>query len=131
MRRLIRKPHLISLFALLLSQLFSGCASLPAWVPGSDAYNASQASAIQAERFEQSQQAIDDAMRHRDITLGMSRDQVHQAWGEPRNREFAGDSGSGNERWTYSLGVSAFWSVQPQRIVYFERGVVSGWETRQ
>lgn len=126
--RSLLKPH--SMIPLLL---LNGCASLqatlPAWVPGSDAYRMSQASATEAERYEQSQQAIAAALRSRDITLGMTRDQVREAWGEPRNREYSGESASGNERWSYSLGVSSFWSVQPKRVVYFDRGVVSGWET--
>lgn len=120
---------------LTLSRCASGSLSLPSWmpgwVPGTDEYRATQAAERRAESIEDRQMAIHDAVQHGDITLGMTREQVRQAWGEPRARDYAGDSASGNERWTYTLGVSSYWSIQPKRIVYFDRGLVAGWESER
>lgn len=66
-----------------------------------------------------------------DITLGMTKQAVRDAWGEPETVEVAGNPVYGNERWHYSEQVSSTEGYQTERrLVYFESGRVAGWETR-
>ncbi len=72
---------------------------------------------------------INRTVASRDVTLGMDRTQVLQAWGSPRDVSYAGDPRQGNERWMYTLSVSSSWGLGPRKVVYFENGRVVGWET--
>lgn len=65
-----------------------------------------------------------------DIRMGMNRDHVFNAWGQPQDRLFAGDESHGNEKWIYREGPSQLGNYTQSRIVYFERGRVIGWETQ-
>ena len=66
-----------------------------------------------------------------DITLGMTRAAVRDSWGEPELVEVAGNPLYGNERWHYSEQTSSTEGYRSQhRMVYFEAGRVSGWESR-
>lgn len=67
---------------------------------------------------------------HGGIYMGMKERQVLRNWGEPRVVENAGHPEDGNARWVYFSGLSSRWSLSPMRIVYFENGVVVGWETQ-
>ena len=60
---------------------------------------------------------------HRRLPLytGMTKEQVITAWGHPGHQDIAGDSKYQNERWTYRDG-------QGLRLIYFEGGVVQGWQ---
>ena len=82
-----------------------------------------------AEQDERRHAWINRTLASRDITLGMDRSQVQQAWGSPRDVSYAGDPRSGNERWMYTLSVSSSWGLGPRKVVYFEGGKVVGWET--
>ena len=60
----------------------------------------------------------------------MTTDQVQESWGEPDLVEVAGNPVYGNKRWKYRKFVSSEDGyTQQTRIVYFEAGKVSGWET--
>lgn len=63
------------------------------------------------------------AIETRDIILGMTRQDVMQSWGEPVQREVAGNGGSGHERWTYG----SRYNFNRARTVIFENGRVAGW----
>jgi hypothetical protein len=72
---------------------------------------------------------IQDIINNSDICLGMTRQAVHESWGEPDLKEVAGDQMYGNERWKYSTTVSTESGFnQETRYVYFDGGLVSGWE---
>lgn len=64
------------------------------------------------------------AIRTRDVILGMTRQDVMQSWGEPSQREVAGRGTSGHERWTYG----SRYSLGETRTVIFENGKVAGWQ---
>jgi hypothetical protein len=64
-----------------------------------------------------------------DITLGMTKSAVRDAWGEPEVVEVAGNPVFGNERWRYTEQKSSAEGFQTEhRVVYFESGRVVGWE---
>ncbi len=72
-------------------------------------------------------QAIDEG----DIALGMSKEGVLKSWGDPENVEVAGNPDYGSERWLYTHFEPSQEGYQTQqRMIYFERGKVVGWETR-
>ncbi len=71
--------------------------------------------------------AIDEG----DVVLGMSKDAVLKSWGDPENIEVAGNPDFGSERWVYTHFEGSPEGYQKQeRMIYFERGKVVGWETR-
>ncbi|MDZ4660374.1 MAG: hypothetical protein SGJ18_02015 [Pseudomonadota bacterium] len=78
------------------------------------------------EKFQPQVQAMIDAS---DITLGMQKEAVVQSWGEPEAKEISGNPTYGNERWKYVKHVpeNANYGLET-RYVYFEGGLVSGWE---
>jgi len=61
-----------------------------------------------------------NAVRNRDILLGMSKDTVAESWGQPQRVDVAGNPRYENERWTYVKNGKL-------RHVYFESGRVEGW----
>ncbi len=66
-----------------------------------------------------------------DIAIGFTKKAVRASWGEPELIEVAGNPIYGNERWhysDYSSSPDGYRSLK--RIVYFESGVVVGWESR-
>lgn len=72
---------------------------------------------------------IQDLINNNDICLGMSRKAVQDSWGEPDTKAVSGKSLYGNERWSYTKtlsGEAGF--TQEVRYVYFEGGLVVGWE---
>jgi hypothetical protein len=74
---------------------------------------------------------VNAAIEESDLVLGMPRDAVMKSWGEPEAIEVAGNPNYGNERWIYTHFESSTEGFQKQeRLVYFERGRVVGWETR-
>lgn len=74
--------------------------------------------------------ATNKLIEHNDIARGMTRAAVHQSWGEPDFIEVAGDQLHGNERWRYTKLVASEEGYDNEtRIIYFEGGIVSGWET--
>lgn len=54
------------------------------------------------------------------LGLGMSKQDVTQAWGQPSRVEVAGNPRHENERWAYIEGRQV-------RYIYFENGRVNGW----
>ena len=64
-----------------------------------------------------------------DVALGMSRQAVKQSWGDPDGVEVAGNPIYGNERWQYPTNSATTEGVNSEkRTIYFESGVVVGWE---
>lgn len=61
------------------------------------------------------------AIKNSDVLLGMSKESVVQAWGQPERIEVAGNPGRGNERWAYFTNGR-------RKFIYFTNGVVEGWE---
>lgn len=61
------------------------------------------------------------AMRDSKVASGMSKSQVMENWGEPNRVEVAGNPSYENERWLYSVNGAT-------KYIYFESGVVRGWE---
>lgn len=73
--------------------------------------------------------AIQSLIDQSDITLGMTKQAVRDAWGEPEAVEVAGNPIYGNERWQYSEQITSSEGYQTERrLVYFESGKVVGWE---
>lgn len=66
---------------------------------------------------------IQKAIEMKDIILGMTRQDVSQSWGEPIQREVAGNGRDGHERWIYG----SRYSLGGARTVIFENGRVAGW----
>lgn len=70
------------------------------------------------------------AVENQDITMEMPMDLVKKAWGEPASIEVSGNPIYKNEKWRYIKFVSTSGGYKAEkRIVYFENGKVSGWET--
>lgn len=69
------------------------------------------------------------ALQSRDLILGMEMNDVRDSWGPPGQIEIAGDPDRGDQRWLYFTSPSKRWGLSQARIVYFEEGRVSGWET--
>lgn len=61
------------------------------------------------------------AIRHKDILLGMSKQDVLTSWGKPERVDVAGNPRNENERWLYRM-------AQGPKYIYFESGEVQGWE---
>lgn len=62
----------------------------------------------------------EEAIRNRDILLGMSKEAVSRSWGRPVRVDVAGDPSFENERW-------AFYRAGRVQYIYFESGRVQGW----
>jgi SNF2 family DNA or RNA helicase len=60
-------------------------------------------------------------LRDQALSLGMSKTQVLQSWGEPARVDIAGNPSNENERWLYSMNGAS-------KYIYFEAGEVQGWE---
>lgn len=74
---------------------------------------------------------IQDLIDQNDITVGMTKQAVREAWGEPELIEVAGSPMYGNERWTYSEQIASHEGFHGEtRTVLFDSGRVVGWETR-
>lgn len=54
------------------------------------------------------------------IGLGMSKDEVINRWGRPKNRQFSGTPSEQNERWSYRQNGRT-------KYIYFDNGHVEGW----
>lgn len=70
-----------------------------------------------------------EALRIRELILGMDMRDVRTAWGEPGEVQIAGNPAMGNQRWIYYTSPSLRWGLRQARVVYFEGGKVAGWET--
>lgn len=57
------------------------------------------------------------------LSLGMSKYEVMQLWGQPDRRDYAGQPENENERWAYSRSGTT-------KYIYFEAGQVEGWTQR-
>lgn len=71
-----------------------------------------------------------ELIENNDISLGMTQKAVLESWGDPELVEVAGNPVYGNERWKYSKFISSESGYRREiRVVYFENGVVAGWES--
>jgi hypothetical protein len=76
--------------------------------------------------------SVAKAIETNDLILGMSEKAVKESWGDPDVVEVAGNPVYGHTRWNYNRQVASGEGFQKQdRIVYFEGGRVTGWETPQ
>lgn len=66
----------------------------------------------------------------RDVSLGMNRSAVRQAWGDPVKVFVAGNQASQIEKWVYPEDSVGGLSSSARRVLYFENGSVVGWETQ-
>jgi hypothetical protein len=73
------------------------------------------------DTFTQVNTDVRQAIRERSVVVGMSKEAVMQSWGRPVRVEVAGNPRWENERWS-------FLEYGKMKTVYFERGVVSGWD---
>lgn len=63
----------------------------------------------------------DFAVKHQDILLGMTKNDVLTSWGKPVQVDVAGNPRNENERWLYKMNGAS-------KYIYFESGQVEGWE---
>ena len=65
-----------------------------------------------------------------DIAVGMTQELVKKAWGEPTSTEVSGNSIYRNEKWKYVKEIPTSSGYKKERrAVFFEHGLVTGWET--
>lgn len=119
---------------ILISLIATGCATFPDRET-SDWTEFSQAAPSQGETIDPSSEDyhrrfVSQAIENRDIVPGMTAREVVTAWGRPREVEVAGDGSRGNERWIYFNGNSTRYGISRQKMIYFENGRVTAWETR-
>jgi hypothetical protein len=75
--------------------------------------------------------SIASAVEEGDVVVGMPKEAVKESWGDPENVEVAGNPQMGNERWTYTRYISSVEGYQrEERVLYFEKGNVIGWEKK-
>ncbi|MBF0312812.1 MAG: hypothetical protein HQK50_03630 [Oligoflexia bacterium] len=65
----------------------------------------------------------ESAIKNQEILVGMSKNAVMQSWGRPIRIDTAGDPSFENERWL-------FYNSGEPRYIFFERGKVRGWMTK-
>lgn len=71
-----------------------------------------------------------DLIEKKDIQVKMPKKAVLESWGDPEQIEVAGNPIYGFERWRYIRFESSQQGFKKvERLVYFEAGVVAGWET--
>jgi hypothetical protein len=127
-------PIFFSLFATF--SFVTGCSNLT--IQGRSLYSSVPASGgIQnliddelTSRSSAAERTVQNAIQNRDIVLGMSMEEVREAWGTPTRVETAGEDDASNQRWTYRNGLSQPWDLGGARIVVFESGRVAGWQTQ-
>jgi hypothetical protein len=125
----VMKKHILTLAPFLL--FLSSCALFPLQgdLDPPDPYAEAMLQQQEAQAMQQYQ--INMARARRDITLGMTHEDVMNIWGEPRSIDRAGHDSSGNQRWVYYEGLSSPWSLSTMRVVYFEEGRVVGWDKQR
>jgi hypothetical protein len=82
-----------------------------------------------AERTTEVSSTMKTIVDNRDLALRMPASLVKKSWGEPDSVEVSGNPKFKNERWLYHRMVPQTDGYKKEkRIVYFEGGVVIGWE---
>jgi hypothetical protein len=70
-------------------------------------------------------------IKSQDVAVGMTSENLKKSWGEPREIFVSGLPQFGNSRWVYLKQVPTPDGYKTQkRIVYFEGGLVAGWDTQ-
>ena len=67
---------------------------------------------------------VQEAISNREIVVGMGKNDVMASWGRPSKVDVAGNPSLENERWT-------FYYRGRLKQVYFENGLVQGWDIDQ
>ena len=67
---------------------------------------------------------VSEAIENSEIVVGMNKQDVTASWGRPSRVDVAGNPGLENERWT-------FFYQGKLKHVYFESGLVQGWDIDQ
>lgn len=66
-----------------------------------------------------------------DVAIGMTKSAVRESWGEPDYTEVAGNPIYGNENWYYKEQISSGEGYRTvNRTIYFDEGLVVGWESK-
>ena len=68
--------------------------------------------------------SVSEAVEDSEIVVGMNKQDVAASWGRPSRVDVDGNPGLENERWT-------FFYQGRLKYVYFERGLVQGWDIDQ
>ena len=129
---------LYSFSALLFCTLW-GCTTLPwksapddpiarAALEGDGTYDLTAGPTAEKNQGRDPAQA-EKSLRNGDLILGMNQTEVLALWGKPTHKEVAGDPALQNERWVYTDGLLNDPTPHPPRLVYFDKGEVSGWDT--
>lgn len=74
-------------------------------------------------------QAVQKGIFQGELVPGMTSNEVAEAWGKPHEIQTAGDPRIRNEKWIYTDRPTQNGSIHPVKVVYFDEGRVSGWET--
>jgi hypothetical protein len=83
-----------------------------------------------ASRVRAVDQTYRDIIANQDVAIGMTQAQLRRSWGEPTRIETSGRPEFLNQRWIYTQQISTpAGFVTQTRVVYFEGGRVTGWET--
>jgi hypothetical protein len=76
---------------------------------------------IKQKKHQYNERIRAQAIRHADVMMGMSKNDVVDSWGRPVRVEVAGNPSYENERWAYNVNGAT-------KYIYFESGKVGGWE---
>lgn len=77
----------------------------------------------------QSREVQNNTPQMGDVFLGMPMSGVRKNWGEPDQVLTAGESRE-NQKWVYRYSDPQAIGEDGFRVLYFEKGTVAGWETR-
>ncbi len=89
---------------------------LNSYVPRGDDYSSGRRSPASVTPYEYLEDDSSD-----EIFVGMTKSEVRSVWGGPNRVEVAGNPREENERW-------AFYHNGEVKYVYFEQGIVQGWQ---
>lgn len=82
-------------------------------------------------RVNEKQRQFASLIQQRDIAVGMTSEQVKESWGPPTEISVSGAPQLGNMVWIYRTQMASQHGFQDvKRYVYFEGGVVTGWDTQ-
>ncbi len=74
------------------------------------------------------EEKIQRAIASNSITLGMNMIEVESILGEPQEIQIAGIPQQKNQKWIYLSHIPSGMGSDDSRAVYFEEGLVAGWE---
>ncbi|MCX7674761.1 MAG: hypothetical protein N2Z70_02890 [Bdellovibrionaceae bacterium] len=82
-------------------------------------------------RVSDKQKQFAPLIQQKDLAIGMTSEQVKESWGQPTEVSVSGAPQLGNMVWIYRTQVATQQGFQDiKKYVYFEGGVVTGWDTQ-